>query len=223
MQLEQEAKFTEACNAINNISSEAKSQLTHSVLRIYAIGIEKRHLKTLYHHNEISEAVYRRLQGKLQLQLEAVEMGNLTSDVSLHVDEKDIFEHMATRLRKLYKRDSEIERVSTQYMYYRAQVILSRKVIKELATFDQEYANHIFTSEAYRHTIDLYENFKAQSQKKMDAVSIAYPQISASLSEELASRRVEKIEELVLHELFEKELINQKLYITIRNELTGKH
>ncbi len=214
--------YDDACKNISNFGADTKEKLAHRVLRMYAIGIEKRHLKELYHHNEVNEAVYRRLMGKLQLQLESVEAGNLEPNMSLHTDGKDIFEHMAAWLRSFTSAETEATKTENLFMYYRAQVILSRKVLKELTAIDQAYARNIFTSEAFTHTVNLYTTFKEQSQKKMDGVIAAHTNLTEPLSEILATRGVHKIEENVLDELYERELITPKLFITLTDEFNEK-
>jgi hypothetical protein len=190
---------------------------------MYAIGIEKRHLKELYHHNEVNEAVYRRLTGKLQLQLEAVEHGDLAPNMSLHTDGKDVFEHMATWIRNIVNPPTATDKIQNLFMYYRAQVILSRKVLKELMAIDQSYAKDIFTSDAFTHTVSLYTTFKDQSQKKMDQVTTTNKAIIEPLSDVLATRGVHKVEENVLEELYERELITPKLFIALKEEFEERH
>lgn len=209
-------KYNEACK---DLASTDTKNLSLRVLRMFAIGIEKKHLKELYHHNEVSESVFKRLTGKLQLQLEAIETGNLAPDMSIHSDGKDIFEVMANSLRKLMKPESEEQKIENLYMYYRAQTIISRKVLKELEKVDKLSAEHIFTAEALNHVLELYTTFRTQSEKKMNDVAEKNPAVYKKLSYKLAERGVHKIEETVLHELYERQLITPKLYIALKEEL----
>lgn len=208
-------KYEAACSALATTNTK---DLSLRVLRMFAIGIEKRHLKELYHHNEVNEIVYRRLYGKLQLQLEAVEVGNLAPNMSIHTDGKDIFEITANKLRKLFRPDTEQEKIENLYMYYRAQTIVSRKVLKELAAIDKSSAEHIFSAEALAHVLSLYTNFKEQSQKKMADLAETHTEYSNTLSYTLATCAVRKIEESVLTELYERQLITPKLFITLKEE-----
>ncbi len=211
-----EERYLEACKQLDNADAKA---LALRVLRMYAIGIEKKHLKELYHYNEVSEAVFRRLMGKLQLQLEAVESGNLAPNMSIHTDGKDIFELMATALRKYTKPETAAQKIENQFMYYRAQSILSRKVVKELEAIDKSSAEHIFSQEALTHVLELYSTFRTQSEKKMQAVAAEHPEQCHDVAKRLATHGVHKIEENVLHELYERQLITPKLYITLKEEL----
>jgi CPA1 family monovalent cation:H+ antiporter len=209
-------KYDAACARLATDDTKA---LSLRVLRMYAIGIEKKHLKELYHHHEVSEAVFKRLTGKLQLQLEAIEKGNLAPDMSMHTDGKDIFEILAAKIRPLFGKQTEEERVDNLYMYYRAQTIISRKVLKELEAIDRGSAEHIFSKEALQHVLELYTTFRSQSQKKMQGLADLYPERYRQLSHQLALSGVHKIEEGVLHELYERQLITPKLHVTLQEEL----
>ena len=211
-----EAAYKAACATIAEPSTKT---LALRVLRLFAIGIEKRHLKELYHHNEVNERVYRRLNGKLQLQAEAIELGNLAPNMSIHTDGKDIFESIAAYIHTLLAKETEAERIKDLYMYYRAQTIISRKVLKELNTLDKESAEHIFSPDALEHVIDLYTTFKNQSQKKMTDLGQTETIVADEFSKQLAIAGVHTIEENVLHELFERQLITPKLYIALKEEL----
>ncbi len=208
-------KYEDACQSLANLDTK---DLSLRVLRIFAIGIEKRHLKELYHHQEVNETVYRKLIGKLQLQLEAIEIGNLESNMSIHSDGKDVFELLANKFKLIFRDLTETEKTENLYMYYRAQTIISRKVLKELAAIDKSSAEHIFTSEALNHVLTLYTSFKDQSQKKMNDLAELHPELLNDLSFKLATCAVHKIEEVVLDELFERQLITPKLYIALKEE-----
>ncbi|MEN9920602.1 MAG: hypothetical protein RL538_495 [Candidatus Parcubacteria bacterium] len=212
---EHEAEYKAACEGLTGDIKE----LALRVLRMYAIGIEKMHLKQLYHYQEVNERVFRRLMGKLQLQLEAVEVGNLAPNMSIHSDGKDVFEHLATKIRNIIDPESEQQKIDNLYLYYRAQSILSRKVLKELQAIDTDSAQHIFTPDALSHVLDLYTTFRNQSEKKMQEIASAHPKWYQALSEKLAMYSIHKVEEHALTELYERQLITPKLYITLGEEL----
>ncbi len=211
-----QAMYHEACQDLGSPNTKV---LAERVLRMYAIGIETKHLKELYHHNEVSESVYRRLTGKLQLQLEAVEHGNLAPNMSIHTDGKDVFEVLAKGLRNIIKPDTEKMKIDNLYMYYRAQTVISRKVLKELSAIDKSSAEHIFNAEALAQVITLYTTFQSQSEKKMSDLAAAHPEQLQTLSRSLAVLGTRKIEENILSELYERQLITPKLYIALKEEL----
>src|SRR5690606_12673692 len=57
-------EYKDATASVRSIGSQSADELTKRVIRIFAIGIEKRHLKVLYHYDEVSEQVYKRILHK---------------------------------------------------------------------------------------------------------------------------------------------------------------
>lgn len=218
---EHDAAFKSASQRVAELSEDRRCDLAFRVLRIYAIGIEKRHLKALYHHNEVTEAVYRRIWGKLQLQLEAIEEGNLTPNVSIHADARDVFERLAGLVNKIVGSDPIDATFKNQYMYYRAQTIISRKVLKEIDLL-KRVSSSIFTSGAVVHVHNLYTTFKQNSEQKLINLASKNQAAARTLAETLAEHSVHTIEENVLSDIFKQELITPKLYIALNEELTKK-
>lgn len=137
----------------------------------------------------------------------------------MHTDGKDIFEYMATKIRTWFGPQTETARIENLFMYYRAQSIISRKVVKELEAIDKSSAEHIFSADALTHVLELYSTFRLQSEKKMNDLMAAHASICNELAERLALFGVHKIEEETLHELYERQLITPKLYITLKEEM----
>ncbi len=216
---EQAEEFNAACSSVSAFAQQAKDNLSARVLRMYAIGIEKKHLKELYIYEEVNERVFRRINGKLTLQLESIEKGRLDPDMSIHTDSKDIFEAAAAFIKGLVRPLSQQEVVEDQFMYYRAQTIISRKVLKTLGKIEQQYASSIFTTEALTHVIELYTTFKEQSDKKMNATLEANRNVCEPLLDRLALCGVHKIEENVLEDIYEQEFVTPKLYLELQEEL----
>jgi len=215
--------FTHACQTISKLSVERRNDLAHRVLRMYAIGIEKRHLTELYHHQEVNETVFRHISGKLQLQLEAIESGNLSPDMSLHSDGRDILERLFSTLESLLRPTTPLTHFQNKYQYYRAQAIISRKVVKEITSMSGTSASTIFTSEAVTHVQDLYTTFKTQSLKKLTALAATNPTEATRLAYTLAQHAVHTIEQTMLEKINRQQLITPKLFVTLRDEVATEH
>ncbi len=213
---EHDQAYDSACEHLSTITI---SDLGQRVIRMFAIGIERCYLKDLYDHGEVNEVVFKRLSGKLQLQFESIEQGDLAPDMSLHTDGKDIFEVGAAKLKKYFVSETDEQKTRNLYMYYRAQSILSRKVVKELSAINRDEAEHIFSAQALTDTIELYTKYREQSATKLYGLEANNTEIIQSLSHELANMGVKSIKEKVLKELFERELITPKLYIKLSEEL----
>lgn len=116
-------------------------------LRVYALGIEKHFLGLLFQYREVSESVYKRILTKLDVQLERVE-GGVAQIQSLDEDfQPDWFEQIARGMRRLLSLSQAPDDIlRDRYRYYRAQEIITRKVLKEFAKLK---AHPSFDSPAY--------------------------------------------------------------------------
>jgi len=217
-----DSDFSKACAQVNKLSTKKKEDLALRVLRIFSIGIEKRFLKKLYNDGEVTEDVFRQIQGKLRLQLEAIEEGNLQPNLTIHEDSYDVIDKLLDsipkRIRRISKQPEDNREFNNKYMYYRAQAILSRKVLKELQTLNK-VCNSIFTDEAVKHVTDLYTSFKQNSEHKLFNLSKNNTKYSKKLSELLATYGVRTIENNALEDIFKKELVTKKLYLNIKEEI----
>lgn len=214
---EHNSAFRHACQRVTELSHEHRDDLTARVLRIFAIGIEKRHLQHLYEHQEVSEAVFRRIWGKLHIQLEAIEHGNLSPDVTLDADSRDVFEYLASQIRLIKKPGPDTE-YADRYMYYRAQAIVSRKVLKEFRVLERA-SSTIFTEEAVAHVTSLYDGFRVNAEWKFRELKKERPELARKLAQHMAEHGVHTIEQRVLNDIYAKELITQKLYIALAEEV----
>lgn len=212
-----EQAFKRACNKIGEMSTEYRNNLAFRVLRMFAIGIERRYLRSLYDNHEVTESVFRRISGKLKLQLEAIEHGNLSPDTSLHVDARDIFERLASFIESIITPKKATYTFAERYMYFRAQTIISRKVLKELHVTHE--ANTIFTHAAVEHVKNLYTTFKQNSEQKLINLSNEYEPEAKMLALKLAQQSIHTIERTVLDDIAKKELITPKLYVALSEEI----
>ncbi len=217
---EHEARYLAACEACAAQGGRGTHSLADRVLRMYAIGIEKQYLKELYAYGEITERVYKRVLGKLAIQHERIDMGTIDdSDLSAFTDQKDVFEQLAHFVYRIVSPRTQVVTPEERYMYYRAQSIIARKVLKEFTLAEERGDEGIFGAEAFARTKMLYERFRKNSQAKMDAVTLESEAGVMHLSGQLARKGVLKIESATLDELYHREMITPKIYIAIRDEL----
>ena len=168
-------------------------QLFERSLHLTALRIEAFVLKQLYANDEVSEGVYRRIVGKINLQQEKIEQANLDEiDPSKHTDRKDIFDRIVTfvtvPLLWFAKRQNPAER---QLQYQRAQMILARKVVKQLRIMQQEHDTPVFLVEAYDSVIERYETYRRQSSAKVDSLLEKYEVDLAPYLAQLAERALD--------------------------------
>lgn len=213
---EHQAEYKIACDTLKGYSTGA-GDMTAQVLRAYAIGIEMMALKELYQYGEISETTYKRVHGKLVLQHDAIEQGNLEEPKG-SIDGRDIFERAVAKMGNTLQPKTADDIAAEQYSYYRAQSIIARKVLKEIGAISPEDAASIFSPTSLAHVMEIYTTFREGSQKKMDAIATANPALTEALGEKFAARGVAKVEEHVLEELFERGFITPKLFVTLKEK-----
>jgi len=211
-------KHTDRYEASCTECAEYNDVLAESALRLHAIGIERFHLKKLYQYGEVSEKSVKRIMNKLAIQSEYIEEGNMNVPETSSYEAKDVFGKVATSLKHLFFTPSPEKTAVENYTYYRGQSIISRKVLKELERIETKGESAVFSAAALESTRAAYMRFQEGSTKKMEAVAQQYPELISKTNRSLAERGLFKVEETVLDELFEKELITPKIYITLRNE-----
>ncbi len=211
---EHEVRYNDACRGC----ADETGELALRALRIHAIGIERHYLKDLYVYGEVSENVVRRIMSKLELQLERVEHGIL-SGPDFHVSaEHDIFERLFGGIREILRPQTLAAKAAEDYGYYRAQSIIARKVVKELTQTNPDGKSPIFSARALERIIEIYQIFRDGSEKKLQSIAAAHPEIASETNTLLARRGLFKVEEAVLGDLFRKELITPKIYISLRDQ-----
>jgi len=196
--------------------------LADKVIRIYAIGVEKYYLKELFTYGEVPEKVFKKILRKLTLQLEAIEAGNFDVDPSFSWDKKDVFERLAQVARRILFRNHAVETEMDRYVYYRAQTIIARKVLKELTLLEAKIPAEVLNEAALKRVNALYRDFKKGSENKMEAVASERPEEVAELNQALVTRGLIKTEEAILDDLLEKEMITPKLYISLQEQSAKK-
>ncbi len=178
-------------------------------LKLDAINIEQKYLKDLYDNGDVSEKVYRRISGKLNIQKEKFEMQE-DKDInpSLHSDKKDVFDKFISFIFSLFYKDGNKLNEKEQLEYYRAQTAISRKVVKNLTELNQTFEHKVYSEEVLKSVLDTYENYKKQSNLKFtEFVKSSNPETIQHLNY-LNSLAVKTSGRKSLSYIFEKGLIN---------------
>lgn len=190
------------------------------VLHIYAIGIEKHYLERLYQYGEVNEDVYRRIQSKLDIQLEHYEAGRTEKvDPSKHDDRHDVFEHLRNVYHRWFGKKSEEQELENSYLYYRAQSIIARKVQAELEALHAATADGVFDNDSFRQVIAHYSTYRTNAGEKMKAVRDMYPDLAKNIEAALAQCASNIVTHETLLDLKHKGMLTPKLYIELVKEL----
>lgn len=162
-------------------------------LHLTAIHIEEFVLKQLYGNDEVSEPVYRRIHGKLSLQKEQIEYAQQDKiDPSKYTDRKDVFDRLVNVLmfpvRLIAKPQNATER---RLQYYRAQMIIARKVTKQLDAMQHEHNEPVFIEEVYEKVYEKYNSYRKQCSTKVDALLADHEKDLAPYLARLAERALD--------------------------------
>ena len=192
--------------------------MTERVLSIYLLGREKEVLKELLTFDEITERAFKRINAKLATQIEEAERGNLDPNQHTAYDYRDVFENIAEFLRDICMPGSLENATREEYLYYRAQGILARKVVKEVERLQSDFDLPIFPRAMLDAAHKKYSAYLIGAQEKCTSITHRFPDIVSSLDRTLAHRSVYRVEESVLEELYHRELLTPKLYATMLEE-----
>ncbi len=156
-------------------------------LRLIAIDIEERYLKEIYINNEISEASYRKIRGKLNLQREKIEHAEQDEiNPSVYTDRKDVFDTLVAGIQGIFDRQHIGESKAEQYRYYRGQAIISRKVVKTLNWMQQQYDELVFIPDIHQKVILIYIDYQSAAAKKLEVMTMRSGKELAACTDELA-------------------------------------
>ncbi|MBM3210537.1 sodium:proton antiporter [Candidatus Saccharibacteria bacterium] len=164
------SRLTQAHAERDALLSQHGRQLFEQSLHHKTIRIEAYVLKQLLMNDEVNERVYRRINGKLNLQREKIEYAKIESiDPSVYSDRKDVFDRLMNFLQsRLERGQSSKFTVEERLQYYRAQMIMARKAIKTLTAMQHEFSEPVFMPEIFDKVMSRYQVYKEKSASKVD-------------------------------------------------------
>ncbi|MEK7613478.1 MAG: sodium:proton antiporter [Patescibacteria group bacterium] len=192
-------------------------QLSTKVLGLYIIGHEKQVLKELLTFDEVNERVFKRVYGKLVIQAEAIESGAAVNP-SMVRDYRDLFENGAEWVRSLFVKSTSKEGIRQDYLYYRTQALLAKKVLKELRRISEEFSTPVFDPSLIEEEKKRFEEYLEKALAEKQSLRSAHTDIIEALDVTLAHRSVYRIEDRYLERLHHREMLTPKLFITLRDK-----
>lgn len=140
-------------------------------LHLMAIHVEHFVLRQMYVNDEMSERMYRKILGKLNVQTEKIERAKHDEiDPAVSRDRKDIFDNLVIFMNTFLSGNSKQIAVEERLQYYRAQMIIARKAVKAITIMQTTYKEPVFYAEAYDRIRAQYEKYRQQSANKVDAL-----------------------------------------------------
>lgn len=203
------------------ISMHGKKLFEQS-LHLIAINSEEHTVKQLYTNDEISESVYRKLISKLHLQREKIEAAQHDAiDPSKTTDQKDIFDALVRWLNRLARRTVTADTTLGKLQYYRAQMIMARKVSKSLAIMQKEAREGVFVPEIYDKVIARYDGYRAQNAAKVDQLLDQHADTLSPYLATLAARALDASGGRALEYLETRGLVDEHTEARIRDVYGG--
>ena len=164
-------KFTSAEAHREQLVKQHGIRVFEQSLHLTAIDVERHYLEELYVNDELTEAVYRRILGKLTLQREKIEAAQHDDiNPSMFRDRKDIFDRLMHFIQTPLNGKREDLTLVEKLQYYRAQMIIARKALKTLDEMQNAYSTPVFIESVYDKIVTQYDKYKTQSGEKMDAL-----------------------------------------------------
>ncbi|HSE35346.1 MAG TPA: sodium:proton antiporter [Candidatus Paceibacterota bacterium] len=217
LRMKYEERFKHACaNCAAYLESEKK--IPESALLLYAVGVEKHSLHTLFLYNEINEPVYRKIYTDLSERQNKLERELHAGEVRLEHFRKDWLDRARDTFRTLLGIDDKSEEIVMLYTYYRARRIITRKVQEELqsiVTSDAKIYGGAIVSEVIAH----YGKLEETAKEEADRIYHEHRNILAPLGTTFAESGIAKAEDRILEDLNEKEVFSPKVYALLKQEL----
>lgn len=193
-----------------------KPNLSHAALNIHALGIERYYLHDLLLHGEITDRIMRRIQAMISNQLDKLERGEILGEHPGSV-KGDWLDMLAEMVHGLIFRDKEKAFIET-FLYYRAKVIITRKVVKEMSEFSGENVK-LFSAEDVKPVIDRYKAYNKAAEAKIAQLVKDHGAVLDKVNANLAILAADKHQHELLDELLHRELVTPKVYVSLRGKL----
>ena len=137
----------------------------------------------------MSERTFRKIKGKLNLKKEKIEYEQEdTIDPSRYIDRKDVFDRLVNAVQTIFDRENHKSSPTEQLQYYRAQMIIARKVTKILKDMQTEHEQPVFMPETFEKVVQKYDQYRTQCAGKVDTLLEKYNEELSPYLAMLASR-----------------------------------
>lgn len=194
-----------------------------SLLRKQALGFEKQAYLKLFDRHEISEQVFTLLNGKIERQIDRIDRG------IPQVSEKKHFLPYLTFIRKLEhdilrkipigwtKKLSDrlvLAEIIKNYSLYRARVIGSKKVLKEVQELSGDINDHKY-EKAVNEILRQYEEWLSENVEKMRIIAEANPKMVNALEYTFANLKSLYAEIKILEDMHKKGIVPENIFLDV--------
>ncbi len=210
-------KICKQCAELNINSAH----IVENMLRLYTLKIQKKELKALFKHDEISETIYKKNLNILEIQTERVEQDSaklkslnayLTTWVTVFND----------TIRKIFFLQNRTDDPKELYLYYQTQYLLISKVLEEMEQLKNSHLSEIFDDpKAISNVIAIYQELKRVTEQQMQHEIDSNQDMLEHLNEQSAINLLQTVQSDTLQELHENEIITNKLHVILNKELNN--
>lgn len=209
-----------------NLLAIARDPLVfEKVIRLHAIGIERKHAKVLYGADEVPEDVVKHIMAKLDYQSHAVEFDIYDETVYEHGYPPDVFEILGNWVARLtHVALTPDAKTRLDYFYYRALSILSQKVVEELSILRGCFGPDFSLPQvAIDKVCSLYDKYSTGAARLMREIRLHHPTLISELDLQLGRRLLYQHEHMMLANLREREMVTPRVSIALADRFAGEN
>lgn len=202
-------------------TNENSPMLINTALNIRALGVERFYLHDLFTHEEVTDRIVRRINAMIDNQIDKLEHGE---ELAMHPGsvEGDWLDKLIdlSNFITLHPKRRQQKIIVEKYLYYRAKIIITRKVVKEMTRFSHEHVK-LFAPDYVKPIIERYKAYKKNAEQKVDELLTDHEDILKSVNLGLACKAAEKHQHQLLDELLQRDIISPKVHINLREKMTS--
>lgn len=212
-------KLAKAKAGRDDVAIKHGSKLFEQSLHLMAIHVERLSLRQLYQNGEISEPMFRRIGGKLNLQQEKIEYAQVDNiDTQTYMDRKDVFDRLINFMQMVLSRKSREPSLEEKLQFYRAQMIMARKAVKTLTEMQRKYDQPVFYEAPFKKIVDMYDTYRQKNAAKIDGLLARHEAQIAPYLAYLAQKALAASGARGLNFLHEHGIVNETMEVAIEQE-----
>lgn len=207
-------QMTSSKHAIQQLIAEFPHEhLDQKIIQLYALGLEKKYLRTLYEYDQLWENMFAHRLHNIDIQVDNVISGKPW------IKDGDKSDRNYDIMDKMYFVTQHITTTQAKFLKYRAKVVVTSKVIgtlNEIKKLDLGISHDIIND-----VVAIYSTWNARSSEKLDTM-LASNEKYQTMHTELIEKGLVKREETYLSDINVPGIFPEKVYEAIHEECEHK-
>ncbi len=207
-------QMTTSKHAIQQLVAEFPHEhLDQKIIQLYALGLEKKYLRTLYEYDQLWENMFAHRLHNIDIQVDNVISGKPW------IKDGDKSDRNYDIMDKMYFVAQHITTTQAKFLKYRAKVVVTSKVIgtlNEIKKLDLGISHDIINE-----IVAIYSTWNARSAEKLDTM-LASNEKYQTIHTELIEKGLVKREETYLSDINVPGIFPEKVYEAIHEECEHK-